>query len=404
MIITSGRKDCLQEVIKRGVEDCAMSRVPHLLLLDTAFYLAEMALPLARWALLWYNKQVASVRRGPWPLGWQVSVSEPPSDLESGLCQWMQTGEEGPGLKEYLQAVDGERPMAMLNLCRKWIRALIPHVLSKRNRVDYGLLSNEDAMRLSRIAYEEEQQRTGKATDPSEEDLVKIKRLSRELLAVPFVGKDTPSRFSEFAQPEVIIGLTAAAYRIEGLRSRDVRRLFEGMQKDFSKATNPIAKRPQRILLERWKALAAASWASLNRNEFGEFPTVPPLELLQINDASHLSIVSSALRLLPAAITEYTVAVAFSLTQHDVKSSGGYALKKLSASGMDLGSDSLFETCIGFSGTPSDLIPRAMRGEVGCIPEKGTDAKVINTMLDPKTVSLHIVDRSVEVRQRVGRG
>ena len=44
---------------------------------------------------------------------------------------------------------------------------------------------------------------------------------TRRLLAVPFVGKDAPSPSSEFAHPDVAIGLTALAYRYEGLRTRD---------------------------------------------------------------------------------------------------------------------------------------------------------------------------------------
>ena len=36
---------------------------------------------------------------------------------------------------------------------------------------------------------------------------------SRRLLAVPFVGKDVPSRASEFSHPDVVIGMTILAYR-----------------------------------------------------------------------------------------------------------------------------------------------------------------------------------------------
>ena len=36
---------------------------------------------------------------------------------------------------------------------------------------------------------------------------------SRFKLAIPFVGKDVPSRASEFAHPDIIIGLTVLAYR-----------------------------------------------------------------------------------------------------------------------------------------------------------------------------------------------
>ena len=37
--------------------------------------------------------------------------------------------------------------------------------------------------------------------------------LSRLKLAIPFEGKDVPSRASEFAHPDVIIGLSILAYR-----------------------------------------------------------------------------------------------------------------------------------------------------------------------------------------------
>ena len=67
-----------------------------------------------------------------------------------------------------------------------------PHVLSRINRVSYGLLS---AL----------QQRGDMPT-------------TRKLLAVPFLGKDVPSSASEFAHPDVVIGFTILAYRYEGMR------------------------------------------------------------------------------------------------------------------------------------------------------------------------------------------
>lgn len=41
---------------------------------------------------------------------------------------------------------------------------------------------------------------------------------SRAKLAIPFISKDVPSPASEFAQPDIVIGLTVLAYRYEGLR------------------------------------------------------------------------------------------------------------------------------------------------------------------------------------------
>ena len=397
-LLTSGHKKCLQEVIRRGVEAYSISRVPHLVLLDKAFYDANMAPTFARWALLWYNDQ---------PCVAKVQVSE--TDLQTGLVRWLHLPrppstpqpplvapnspaadadtdviEADAVATAYLTLVNGTRAMALLNLCRKWVRALLPHVISKRNRVDYGLLSDDDAIRLGLLSEEEEKQRSTEFKPPkTRKELLEIKRASRELLAVPFVGKDTPSRFSEFAQPEVIIGFTIAAYRIEGLRERDITRLFSRLLNQFSRASEPVPKRPQRKALEEWKRLAAESWTALEKGEkeaLGVPPTVPPLELLQLTDKKHIKALSTLLRRLPTVVVEYCKLEAFRLTQHDTKGGGGYALEKLSASGMDLGSDSLFKSCVGFSGTPSDMIPRKMYiSEIeGCKPEKGTDRKVAN--------------------------
>ncbi len=59
----------------------------------------------------------------------------------------------------------------------------MPHCLAKINRVAYGMLTPADLA----------------ACDPTTPD-------SRKLLAVPFIGKDVPSRSSEFAHPDVLMG------------------------------------------------------------------------------------------------------------------------------------------------------------------------------------------------------
>jgi hypothetical protein len=89
----------------------------------------------------------------------------------------------------------------MLNLSRDWLDSFLPFVLQKVNRVHFGLLHSADIAHL-------------------ESDGVKIPS-SRKLTAVPFVAKDVPSRASEFAHPDVLIGLTILAYRYEGLREND---------------------------------------------------------------------------------------------------------------------------------------------------------------------------------------
>ena len=53
---------------------------------------------------------------------------------------------------------------------------------------------------------------------------------SRRYMAVPFVGKDTPTASSEFAHPDVAIGISILAYRYEGLRKPDFGALIQNLR------------------------------------------------------------------------------------------------------------------------------------------------------------------------------
>ena len=57
---------------------------------------------------------------------------------------------------------------------------------------------------------------------------------------------------------------------------------------------------------------------------------------------------------------------------------------KLSANGQDLGGEMLFGTRIGFSGTPSSLLPLEM-GD--CVYAQGDDGKMLRALTDPRVVS-----------------
>ena len=92
-----------------------------------------------------------------------------------------------------LQREAEDEGVKMANLARDWLNALLPHILSKINRVTFGLLTLHDEKNLEEWTQ---------ASVP----------LSRKLLAVPFVGKDIPSRTNEFSHPDVVIGLTIAAW------------------------------------------------------------------------------------------------------------------------------------------------------------------------------------------------
>ena len=53
-------------------------------------------------------------------------------------------------------------------------------------------------------------------------------------MAVPFVGKDRPSKSSQFAHQDILIGLTYLAYSYEGLRVRDLREVIRRYDAEWS--------------------------------------------------------------------------------------------------------------------------------------------------------------------------
>ena len=89
------------------------------------------------------------------------------------------------------------KAMQMLNLAEEWLSTFLPHCLQKIDRVSFGLLSAAEVVKLQKL-------------DPHTPR-------SRLKLAIPFLGKDVPSTASEFAHPDIIIGLTVLAYRWEAM-------------------------------------------------------------------------------------------------------------------------------------------------------------------------------------------
>ena len=66
---------------------------------------------------------------------------------------------------------------------------------------------------------------------------------SRLMLAVPFLGKDVPSQSSEFAHPDVIVGLTVLAYRYSGMRPSDFAIVMDSLATDFHNEIGPPEER-----------------------------------------------------------------------------------------------------------------------------------------------------------------
>ena len=272
----------------------------------------------------------------------------------------------------------------LINLVRQWLTSLVPHVLSKRVNVEFGLLPREAWVNSA-----------------SEKKRSRAKTMGRKLLAVPYVGKDSPSEAAEFSSPDVIIGFTILAYAYEGLRKVDVAALltgprnvvalggrcefdsvadrpakefwgdrmtkFRGLSDEFKSASGPIHDRPAYKQYNDWvaagfKAHAARALEARQGGGDGDSdderdgdrddadaiePWVQPvpLDLIDKNNADQMDAAHSAISQVKAAIGHYLSVYIFPRCLK-------YHRTKLQASGLDLGSNVLFDTRLGFSGAP----------------------------------------------------
>ena len=108
----------------------------------------------------------------------------------------------------------------------------------------------------------------------------------------------------------------------------------------------------------------------------GEYDDLWPLQLVNPQDDEQLGVLYALLHRLPHAVQHYLEQLVFPLTMQ-------HQLLKLSANGQDLGSKALFGCRLGFSGTPSDLLPKDFgRAQY----QRGDDAMMIATLTNPAVV------------------
>ena len=438
----------IAEVVNRAVETKGVQSTPHVVLLDQSWYDSELMPTLAEWAELWLRAHGAA--RGVADHHMRAYLTRTKGAAEAAKI--IEKEAEDDSLK-------------MINLARDWLCSLLPHVLSKINRVSYGLLSAKDVSLL---------ESANGSRVPT----------SRRLLAVPFVGKDIPSQTNEFSHPDVVIGLTICTYRHEGLRRGDFRRVLRNLLEKLEQETGPVGKRPsakrwaefvrrcgRRVRGEAREAAAAAarrtgaqlraSVTSVGASRLavaqpavaktsantsavnlmdgstesleaatsaaieavGSDPLqssegstldgvhvstsdvaahvqaaaallaaseheVWPLQLVDLRDGDQVEELYQLMRLVPEVIEFYLDDYVFPKT---AKHQG----MKLSATGQELGGDLIFPRRLGFSGTPSDLLPL----ELGAPKfEPGTDAKVLATLTDVDVVSTRDLGGDWDVR------
>lgn len=339
--------------LRQGFEQRVIQRLPHLVLLDRRYYDAEIRADVAEWvAYDLLTRHVLETKSGHEPHRLEV------------VAKYLQTNTgalagDGPSseLVRQFQATYDDASLRVLTLCHQWVTVLLPHCLSKIDRFAYGLL--------------------GSATAKQTEARMSVGRV---LAAVPFEGKDSPSRSSEFAHPDIMIGLTTLAYRYEGLRRSDMRRLLVYMLRRHHQQPGPAIMRPDRVKFDRWVQDARAYFGTHWPRR--RCPEVPPLEHAQAEDPQVLDDVLTLLGNHPDAVAFYLSHIVLPQVTKAKPS-------KLSASGQELATSILFGVRLGFSGTPSALLPMELHLRDSDM-ERGSQGKMISVLTDPRVVSVRV--------------
>ncbi|AAZ13558.1 hypothetical protein, conserved [Trypanosoma brucei brucei TREU927] len=374
------------DVIAMGYETRALQREPHLVLLDSLYYNDQLLPALLPWAQLWLYRHFQLEKHAcllghatglAASLGWRqfleittlfLKLRERPSRDSSIAC--------------VINSTFSPLGIQLLCLSHDWLHRIMPHVLSKIDRVGFGLLQERELALLSSEARDR-------------------MPLSRRTMAVPFVAKDVPSLSSEFAHPDVVIGLTVLAYRYEGMRFADMRDLLLQLKQDFVRQSGPEDHRPAAKLYTQWLRLSLSCSAETEPTSHGGgiLPRVVPSEIttmgttcveatndrsgiplsqLQVTDEVALHALYLRLRRLPDVIHYY-------LSSHIFPRTMSFQALKISACGHELGSSMLFTRRIGFSGTPSNLLPLDL-GD--CFYEPGSDGRVLSVLTNPQVVTV----------------
>jgi hypothetical protein len=358
-------------VIQQGIASKFMQRTPHLVLLNRIFYHKQIKPLMARWQLLYLrNKRLPEVE-------------------DKHLLSYMMNGPlKDRQAASAVQVALEDEYMKMLNLSHDLLRNFIPHVLSKINRVSFGLLSKADLKNSTE----------------------KTVSLARRLASIPFIGKDIPSRASQFSHPDIVIGLTILAYRYEGLRFSDFENVLLELREKLDIEFGPYHKRPSSLRYKAWVEEAGGKVRGPREGETsGSDPDgtntyalapmgrvggrgaddIWPLHLLDLKDENHMSVTYNLLRNVPQVMQYYLDQFVFPLTME-------HHHEKVGASGQDLGGEMLFSRRVGFSGTPSDLLPE----ELGqCQYEEGVDGQILDFLTSESIASSRLLDSEWSVKK-----
>ncbi|KAK1937540.1 hypothetical protein X943_002698 [Babesia divergens] len=341
--------DRIRHCFSEGVIGCHAGNSPHLVLLNQQWYYGELLPLMAEWLCIYLKKH-------------QLVVETYQQCLE-----FLLTGVVTPAL----QSVE------VLNFTKEWLWSTFPHVISRVNLVNYGVLS---VKQLEEIL----------AQNPNTPQ-------SRRMLAVPFVGKGTPSRYSEFSHPDVLIGFTILAYLYQGLRKSDFVLALRHLAQQFYEEPGHLCDRESYKTFNRWVLSAGGRLRESKRKSTLQYhylcditdehvinpaeyvdraSDIWTLDVVNVYDEEQLEVLYNLLKNDGLVIEYFLCNVLFPAAME-------HTTLQLTASAMELGSSMLFPIRLGFSGTPSQLLPVEM-GK--CHYSRGTDGMILKVLTDDTIV------------------
>ena len=121
------------------------------------------------------------------------------------------------------------------------------------------------------------------------------------------------------------------------MRLADVVKLVRHLKQELECEAGPVKQRATRALFDQWVDF------SIKKEEQSSALDMLPLDLIGLEDEAQMQQVWSTMHSVPEVALHYLSQIVFPFTTKHQK-------LKLQASGVDLGSDLLFGTRLGFSG------------------------------------------------------
>ena len=183
-----------------------------------------------------------------------------------------------------------------------------------------------------------------------------------------------------------------------GLRQDDFEDIIGSLRADLEKDIGPYADRRASKRHAEWVEAAGGTVRGTVDTqaevvEVDETREVVPLRLLKRSNLEQMEKLFALIRKTPDVVHWYLTEIIFPEFMRNQDT-------KITATGQAVGGDMLFSCRIGFSGTPSDLLPR----ELGkCGYERGSDASMISTLTSTSVCSHEVLPDVWDVESLLDR-